>query len=211
MPSSRIPGLALALVLGSASASFVVTEGDGVVTGDGVSSPGYPADYDAYLECTIFPESAGWLDVVGWELEESWWGSYCDDHLTVNGVQYCGEGVHAGPQGVAVNPATEMTFVADYYNGGHGGFDICLSSTFTSTLPPPTATPTIGPCDETATHFSVTEGNCTACGNCFYSPNHVTGDHYHDTWHDCLIEPLQSGYLDVQAFSIEESSWYGCM
>ena len=210
MPSSRIPGLALALVLGSASASFVVTEGDCVVDGDCVSSPGYPAAYDAYLECTIFPESAGWLDVVGWELEESWWGNYCDDHLTVNGVQYCGEGVHAGPQGVAVNPATEITFVADYYNGGHGGFDICLSSTFTSTEPPPTATPTIGPCDETATHFSVTEGNCTACGNCFYSPNHVQGGSY-DHYHSCTISPLQSGYLDVEAFDLEDGySWYGC-
>ena len=201
--------LALALVLGSASASFTVTEGTCVLTGDDcVQSPNYPEDYDAYTECTIFPDSDGWLHVVGFDLHSSSYSDYCWDHMTVNGVQYCGTG---GPQGVAVTSSTEITFIADYFEGGHGGFEICLSSTFTSTLPPPSATPTVGPCDTTATHFSVTEGNCTACGNCFYSPNHVTGDHYHDTWHDCLIEPLQSGYLDVQAFSIEESTYWGCM
>ena len=80
----------------------------------------------------------------------------------------------------------------------------------TSTLPPPSATPTVGPCDTTATHFSVTEGDCTVCGNCFYSPNHVTGGDY-DHSHSCTITPLQSGYLDVQAFSIEMSSYWGCM
>ena len=125
----------------------------------------------------------------------------------MNDVQYCNE---IGPEGVAVTPATEMTFVADYDQSGHAGFSICLSSTFTSTLPPPSATPTVGPCDTTATHFSVTEGDCTVCGNCFYSPNHVTGGDY-DHSHSCTITPLQSGYLDVQAFSIEESSYYGCM
>ena len=197
--------LALALLLGSASASFTVTEGTCVVDGTCVHSPNYPEQYDAYTECTIYPDSDGWLHVVGFDLHCSWWGN---DDLTVDGVEYCGTG---GPQGVAVTSSTEIVFIADYFEGGHGGFEICLSSTFTGTEPPPSATPTIGPCDETATHFSVTEGNCTACGNCFYSPNHVTGDHYHDTWHDCLIEPLQSGYLDVQAFSIEESTYWGCM
>ena len=34
------------------------------------------------------------------------------------------------------------------------------------------------------------------CGNCFYSPNHVSGGAYHNN-HDCTITPLQSGYLDV--------------
>ena len=207
----QVSGLALALVLGSASASFVVTEGDCVVAGDCVSSPNWPEDYDAYTECTIVPESDGWLDVAGFDLHGSWYSDYCYDHLTVNGVQYCGEGVHAGPQGVAVTDSTSITFISDFNNGGHAGFSICLASSFTGTEPPPTATPTIGLCETGSTYFSVTEGNCTACDNCFYSPNHVTGGHYHDDWHDCTITPLQSGYLDVQAFSIEESTYWGCM
>ena len=135
-------------------------------------------------------------------------GGFCVDHLTVNDVQYCDE---HGPQGVAVTDSTSITFISDYNNGGHAGFSICLASSFTGTEPPPTATPTIGPCETGSTYFSVTEGNCTACDNCFYSPNHVTGGHYHDDWHDCTITPLQSGYLDVQAFSIEESTYWGCM
>ena len=255
-----MPGLVLAaLVLGSASASFVVTEGDCVVTGDCVSSPNYPESYEPYTECTIVPAIPGWLDVAGFELEHdgSWcadtdngavdpygddcgdyavytyWcgdgtyddddfshdemccacgggsgGGFCVDHLTVNDVQYCDE---HGPQGVAVTDSTSITFISDYNNGGHAGFSICLASSFTGTEPPPTATPTIGPCETVSTYFSVTEGNCTACDNCFYSPNHVTGGHYHDDWHDCTITPLQSGYLDVQAFSIEESTYWGCM
>ena len=205
--TGQMTGVALALLLGSASASFVVTEGNCVVTGDCVSSPNYPEAYDGYTECTIVPESDGWLSVQSFELESYSWSDYCYDHLTVNDVQYCNE---IGPEGVAVTPATEMTFVADYDQSGHAGFSICLSSTFTSTLPPPSATPTVGPCDTTATHFSVTEGDCTVCGNCFYSPNHVTGGDY-DHSHSCTITPLQSGYLDVQAFSIERSSWSGCM
>ena len=204
----QVSGLALALVLGSASASFVVTEGPCVVTGDCVSSPNWPEDYDAYTECTIVPESDGWLDVAGFDLHGSSAARYCWDHLTVNDVQYCNQ---HGPQGVAVTSSTEITFIADYYDGGHGGFSICLASSFTGTEPPPTATPTIGPCETGSTYFSVTEGNCTACDNCFYSPNHVTGGHYHDDWHDCTITPLQSGYLDVQAFSIEENTYWGCM
>ena len=52
-------GLALALVLGSASASFVVTEGPCLVTGDCVLSPNYPSDYDDYVECTFNPASTG--------------------------------------------------------------------------------------------------------------------------------------------------------
>ena len=203
----QVSGLALALVLGSASASFVVTEGDCVVAGDCVSSPNWPEDYDAYTECTIVPESDGWLDVAGFDLHGSSAARYCWDHLTVNDVQYCNQ---HGPQGVAVTSSTEITFIADYYDGGHGGFSICLASSFISTLPPPTPTPTIGDCDTAATHFSVTEGDCTACGNCFYSPNHVTGGDY-DHNHDCTITPLQSGYLDVQSFSIEMSSYWGCM
>ena len=92
--------LALALVLGSASASFTVTEGTCVLTGDDcVQSPNYPEDYDAYTECTIFPDSDGWLHVVGFDLHSSSYSDYCWDHMTVNGVQYCGTG---GPQGVAV-------------------------------------------------------------------------------------------------------------
>ena len=205
-----MPGLVLAaLVLGSASASesFVVTEGDCVVTGNCVSSPGYPEDYEAYVECTIYPTMDGWLDVAGFDLHGSYWSEYCFDHLTVNDVQYC---YQEGPQGVAVTNSTEITFIADYWDGGHGGFSICLGSTFTGTEPPPTATPTIGACETGSAYFSVTEGNCTACGNCFYSPNHVTGGHY-DHYHDCTISPLQSGYLDVQSFSIEMSSYWGCM
>ena len=205
----QMSGLALALVLGSASASFVVTEGNCVVTGNCVSSPNYPEAYDGYTECTIYPTSDGWLEVESFELESYSWSDYCYDHLTVNDVQYCNE---IGPEGVAVNSSTEMTFVADYDQSGHAGFSICLSSTFTSTLPPPSATPTVGPCDTTATHFSVTEGDCTVCGNCFYSPNHVTGGDYEHN-HDCTIEPLQSGYLDVQSFSIDMpyDGFYGCM
>ena len=42
----QVSGLALALVLGSASASFYVTEGDCVAAGDCVSSPNYPEAYD---------------------------------------------------------------------------------------------------------------------------------------------------------------------
>ena len=254
----QVSGLALALVLGSASASFVVTEGDCVVADDCVNSPNWPQEYDAYTECTINPTSDGWLDVASFDLEHDgslceetdngavdpygdgcdlyayytyWCGGYddedftsgdmccacgggtgggvCEDHLTVNDVQYCYE---RGPQGVEVTSSTEMTFISDYNNGGHGGFSICLSSSFTGTLPPPSATPTIGPCDNTSTYFSVTEGNCTACGNCFYSPNHVTGGDYEHN-HDCTIEPLQSGYLDVQSFSIDMpyDGFYGCM
>ena len=204
---SQMNGLALALVLGSASASFVVTEGDCVVNGACVSSPNYPEDYDDYTTCTFNPTTSGWLDVAGFDLHGSVYSTYCFDHLTVNDVQYC---YNHGPQGVQVTSSTTMTFIADYYSGGHGGFSLCLSSSFTSTLPPPTPTPTIGECDTTATHFSVLEGNCTACGNCVYSPNHISGGEY-GHYHDCTITPLQSGYLDVVAFGIEESSYWGCM
>ena len=64
-------------------------------------------------------------------------------------------------------------------------------------------------CD-TPTHFSVASGNCTACGNCFHSQNYLTGDEY-DTFADCTIDVLQSGYLDVVEFDIDGyySSWSG--
>ena len=204
--------LALALLVGSASSSFVVTEGACLVTGDCVLSPNYPAAYDDYVECTFSPASTGWIDVAGFDLHGSSWSDYCYDHLTVDdgvtSTTYCND---QGPQGAYVTPSTTMTFIADYYTGGHGGFMLCLSSTFTSTLPPPTPTPTIGACDTADTgHFSIVEGNCTVCGNCFYSPNHIAGGNY-DHNHDCVITPLQSGYLDVQSFSIESSYWWGCV
>ena len=118
----------------------------------------------------------------------------------MHGVQYCDD---YGPNGVAVNSSTTMRFQTDY-SIAQGGFQICLSTV------PPTPSPTIGACATSSTHFSVTEGNCTACGNCFYSPNHVQGGSY-DHYHSCTISPLQSGYLDVEAFDLEDGySWYGC-
>ena len=68
--------------------------------------------------------------------------------------------------------------------------------------PQPTLSPTIT-CD-TATHFSTT-GDCHACGNCIYSPNWLAGQGYDNSWwHSCTITPLQSGWLDVATFDVED-------
>ena len=70
-----------------------------------------------------------------------------------------------------------------------------MSDAFTGTLNPwPTQSPTIT-CDP-ATHFTLTSGNCHACGACIHSPNYLGGNDY-DHNHDCTFEPLQSGFLDV--------------
>ena len=200
MPMVQTRVLALALVLGSASGSFVVTNGNCFVDNDCVHSPNFPLDYENYVDCTFNPTGEGWLDVTSFEVESSSYSGYCWDHLTVHGVQYCDD---YGPNGVAVNSSTTMRFQTDY-SIAQGGFQICLSTV------PPTPSPTIGACATSSTHFSVTEGNCTACGNCFYSPNHVQGGSY-DHYHSCTISPLQSGYLDVEAFDLEDGySWYGC-
>ena len=40
-------------------------------------------------------------------------------------------------------------------------------------------------CDA-ATAFSIDSGDCTACGECFHTPNYLAGGDYHHD-HDCTI------------------------
>ena len=202
----RLAGLVV-LVFGAARASFIVSEGNCFVDNECVHSPNWPQDYSHDVECTFRPAASGWLNVVSFDLEGSnyWGGTNCPyDHLTVLGTQYCDD---IGPQGVAVTPNTTMTFVSDY-SVSEDGFQICLSSASPSPSSSPTSSPTIGECDDGSTHFAVTEGNCTACRNCFYSPNHVSGHQYHHD-HACTITPLQSGWLDVEQFNVE-AGFAGC-
>ena len=56
-------------------------------------------------------------------------------------------------------------------------------------------------CDA-ATAFSIDSGDCTACGECFHTPNYLAGELY-DHVHSCTITPLQDGWLDVLDFEIE--------
>jgi hypothetical protein len=80
----------------------------------------------------------------------------------------------------------------------------CKVPTPSPTTPAPTmAHPTAQPtaCD-TATAFSIDSGDCTACGECFHTPNFLAGGDY-DHSHHCTITPLSSGWLDVLEFEIE--------
>ena len=56
-------------------------------------------------------------------------------------------------------------------------------------------------CDA-ATAFSIDSGDCTACGECFHTPNYLEGEDY-DHSQDCTITPLSSGWLDVIDFHLE--------
>ena len=191
----RLVGLVV-LLLGPARASFIVSEGNCWVNASCVHSPNWPQNYDHDVECTFRPATSGWLDVASFHIEahhSCFW-----DHVTVQGTQYCDD---IGPQGVAVTPNTTMSFVSDY-SVAHEGFQICLGSTFTGTVPPPTFSPTISVSCGEATAFNVTSGGCRACGNCFSSPNYHAGQEY-DNDHECTIAPLQSGWLDVVEFDVE--------
>ena len=184
---------------------FTVTSGSCTACGDCFHTPNYLVgqDYHNSHSCTIAPLYDGWLDVVDFQIEDSWWSHCAYDGLVVDGVTYCGT---VGPQGAYVTTSSSISFYSDYIIAMDGAY-ICLSPTFTSTLPPPTSSPTI-PCD-TPTHFSVTSGGCHACGNCFHSPNYLAGGDYDDN-HACTIDVLQSGWLDVLEFDVEDSSWSHC-
>ena len=188
-----------------AATAFTIVSGDCTACGDCFHTPNYLAGegYDHDHTCQIAPMSSGWLDVVEFDVEYhpscSW------DRLVVDGTRYCGDD---GPQGLYVDSSSSITFESDHIVA-EDGVNICLSSTFTGTLPPPTASPTVSvSCDE-ATAFNVTSGGCRACGNCFSSPNYLTGQDY-DHNHACTIGPLQSGWLDVVDFDVEDSGWMHC-
>ena len=55
---------------------------------------------------------------------------------------------------------------------------------------------------ETGTAFRIDAGDCTACGECFHTPNYLSGDQYANDQY-CTITPLTSGWLDVLDFSTE--------
>ena len=112
----------------------------------------------------------------------------------------------AGPQGSYITTSSTISFFSDQ-TVTEDGFHICLSDTFTRpSVSPTTAAPTFAPtsCD-TATCFAVVSGDCMACGNCFHTPNYLSGDGY-DHNHDCEITPLSDGWLDVVEFDVEYHS-----
>ena len=190
--------------------AFSIDSGDCTACGACFHTPNYltGGDYDHYHSCTITVQQSGWLDVLDFQIE-----GYFDD-ITVDGTQYDGYGIAQGPQGVAVTTSSSISFYSDY-SIAYAGAYICLDTT---RQPSPSPTVTLKPTTEservlcdTPTHFSVASGGCHACGNCFYSPNYLTGGEY-GNYHDCTINVLQSGYLDVLDFDLEATSftYYGC-
>ena len=174
---------------------FIVAAGGALACGSCFHTPGYLSG-DHYVHthtCTITPMSAGWLDVLDFEIEPFF------DSINVDGVNYDGT---TGPQYVYVDTSSTISFYSDYSISYDGAY-ICL----TSDSPPPQPTNSPSQSCDTATHFSITSGACRACGNCFYSPNYLAGSGYdNDAYHNCDIAVLQDGWLDVETFDVE-SYW----
>ena len=92
----------------------VCTTGPCLITDGGscATSPDFPNDYPVNEGCTLYGLPPVGLDVIAFDVEDySAWADDCRyDHLTVNGVKYCGT---SGPAGVVPSDGT-MTWVSDY-------------------------------------------------------------------------------------------------
>ena len=104
---------------GSASSSGFTTTGPCVVSGNCISSPNYPSNYNSNEACSISPTRSGQLSVSGFSTEQGY------DKLTVAGTQYQGT---SGPTGVYVSSSMSITWSSDNSQESTG-WNICLPST----------------------------------------------------------------------------------
>ena len=99
------------------SAGFKAT-GPCVVSGNCVSSPNYPAKYDAHEACAIRPLRSGELSVTDFSTDMG------RDELIVDRINYSG---NAGPRGVPVSSSTSIYWLSDESQESTG-WEICLPS-----------------------------------------------------------------------------------
>ena len=108
-----------------AATAFSIDSGDCTACGACFHTPNYLAggDYHHDHDCTITALHDGYLDVLDFNIESSYWWQCAYDGIIVDGAPYCGTD---GPQGVYVTTSSTISFYSDETIAHEGGYILSL-------------------------------------------------------------------------------------